>query len=466
MEKQNRAPKKTGPVKNIIPLLIVLIVIFGLPVLFLGYQAKKSGLGWRESLKRITAQRKDSGLDTLQASGKRGAKIDFLSQQQAGASFTEAPLISYVETTDLDGDGLTDLVVSDSRSNTISWIRQYPAGSYTESVLADNLIAPSHTQVADFDGDGDMDVLVGVLGMLFPNNDKIGSVLILENTGNNQFKKHVAAEKIARVSDVRAADLNGDGKKDLAVAQFGYDDGETRWIENKGSWNFESHNLQNLSGPINIETVDIDKDGDTDLVSLVSQEWEEIWCYLNDGKGNFEPKLLFKSSNQDFGSSGIFMCDTDRDGDQDILYTNGDAFDYIPPRGRPWHGIQWLENKGGLNFEFHRICNFLGVSNVRPCDIDGDGDIDLFAVATFNLWDIPESQSFIWLENDGKMNFTEHDISNTPTHLLTLGIADFNNDGLPDMVTGGMHTFPPYDRMGRVTLWMNNGALGQAGKQQ
>jgi hypothetical protein len=55
------------------------------------------------------------------------------------------------------------------------------------------------------------------------------------------------------------------------------------------------------------------------------------------------------------------------------------------------------------------------------------------------------------------MKFTEHDITNSPTHLISLSIADINNDGLPDMITGGMHTFPPFDRMGRVTLWMNNG---------
>jgi hypothetical protein len=246
---------------------------------------------------------------------------------------------------------------------------------------------------------------------------------------------------------------------DLAVTQFGYDDGETRWIENLGNWKFKSHILQNLSGPINVEIVDIDKDGDLDLISLVSQEWEEIWCYINNGKADFQPRLLFKSSNQDFGSSGIFMCDVDKDNDEDILYTNGDAFDYIPPRGRPWHGIQWLENKGDFKFEFHRICDFLGVTNVRPVDIGNDNDMDLLAVSTFNIWDNPESQSFIWLENTGKMQFIKHNITNKPTHLLALDIGDFNNDGLPDMITCGMHTFPPYDRMGRITLWLNNGKL-------
>ncbi len=461
MEKDNKSGKKNNKTfKNLIPFAIVIIVLFGLPLLFLNYQSKKSGLGWKDTLKRITYQKIDNNSDSLAlGNSTTGEKIDFLIPEQAGPEFTEAPLISFVQASDLDRDGLMDIIACDCRSNTVSWIRQYPAGTYTETILADNLIAPAHTQVVDFDNDGDSDIMVAVLGMLFPNNDKIGSVVILENTGKNTFKRHIAAEKIARVSDVRAADLNNDGDMDLAVAQFGYDDGETRWIENLGNWKFESHVLQNLSGPINVEMVDVDSDGDLDIVSLVSQEWEEIWCFLNDGKANFQPKLLFKSSNQDFGSSAISMCDADQDGDQDILYTNGDAFDYIPPRGRPWHGIQWLENKGNLNFEFHRICDFIGVSNIRAADIDNDKDLDLFAVSTFNLWDSPESQSFIWLENKGGMQFITHNISNTPTHIIALDISDFNGDGQADIITGGMHTFPPFDRMGRVTLWINNGKL-------
>ena len=464
MEKDNILGKKNKKTsKSIIPFALVLIVVLGLPLLFINYQAKKSGLGWKDTLKRITYQKRDNSSDSLYLkSGTEGNKIDFLTPVQVGEPFTEAPLISFVKASDLDNDNLMDIIVCDCRSNNVSWIRQYPAGTYTETIIADNLIGPAHAQVVDFDRDGDNDIMVAVLGMLFPNNDKIGSVVILENRGNNTFNKHICADKIARVSDVRAADLDSDGDMDLAVAQFGYDDGETRWIENQGNWVFESHILQNLSGPINVEIVDADSDGDLDIISLVSQEWEEIWCYLNDGKASFQPKLLFKSSNQDFGSSGIFMCDADKDGDEDILYTNGDAFDYIPPRGRPWHGIQWLENKGNLNFEYHRICNFSGAANIRPCDIDNDNDIDLFAVSAYNLWDKPDAQSFIWLENKGNMQFVNHDISNNPTHLISLDIGDFNNDGFPDMITGGMHTFAPFDRMGRITLWINNGKVNEA----
>jgi len=351
------------------------------------------------------------------------------------------------------------VVLCDDKGNFVSWIRQYPAGTYTESVLAGDLIAPAHVQMIDFDMDGDNDLIVAVLGMLFPNNDKIGSVVILENNGRFQFKKHLIVEKIARVSDVRAGDLDNDGDMDLAVAQFGYDDGETRWIENLGNWKFQSHILQYLSGPVNVEIVDIDNDDDLDIISLVSQEWEEIYCYINDGTGQFQPNLIFGSSNQDYGSSGISLYDLDQDMDMDILYTNGDAFDYIPPQGRPWHGVQWLENKGNLDFEFHRLCNFTGASNVRAADIDNDGDIDLFVVSAFNIWEDPESRSFIWLENIGGMQFVKRDISKDPTHLLTCEPGDFNNDGNIDAVTGRMHTYPPFDRMGRITLWLNNGKV-------
>ncbi len=452
-------PKKAKKnLKNSIPYILVILLLIGLPMLFLNYQAKHSGMSWGGVIKRIMTKTGDKEVGPENLSGE---KIDFLNPRPIGQGFTEPPLISHIQVSDLDGDSLLDVLVCDAKSNSINWIRQYPLGTYTETVLSGDLIAPAHVQAIDFDKDGDKDLMVAVLGMLFPNNDKIGSVVVLENNGRCSFSKHIIVEKIARVSDVRAGDLDNDGDMDLAVAQFGYDDGETRWVENLGGWKFRSHILQNLSGPINVEILDIDKDNDLDIISLVSQEWEEIYCYINDGKGVFQPNLLFGSSNQDFGSSGIYISDFDQDGDPDILYTNGDAFDYIPPQGRPWHGVQWFENKGSLKFEFHRICTFTGAYNARPYDIDGDGDLDLFSVSAFNLWDKPESQSFIWIENTGNMQFTRHDITNNPTHIITLELGDFNRDGLMDMVTGNMHTYPPYDRMNRITLWTNNGRFSK-----
>jgi len=346
--------------------------------------------------------------------------------------------------------------VADMLANRVGWIRQFPAGVYTEKWISPVLPAPAHVSVIDIDGDGDLDVLVACMGKLFPSNDKIGSVVILENDGRQNFTPRVIIDHIARVTDVRAADFNGDGRLDLVVGEFGYDDGETRWMENLGNWQFRSHILQSLSGVIHTIPVDIDNDGDMDFVSLVSQEWEELYVFENDGHGNFKSHLVWGSTNEDYGSSGIRLVDLNKDGLVDILYTNGDAFDYLPPRPRPWHGVQWLENKGGFKFEHHSIGLFPGASAAVAADFDGDGDLDIAAVSCYNFWEQPDSQSLIWYENDGKMNFTEHDISHSPTHLISLEAADMNGDGKPDLVSVRMNVYQPFTNDGRVVLWLNH----------
>jgi hypothetical protein len=453
--------RKKARIRNWITLAVILVIIVGVPYAILSYQAGKSGMTIKEVVHRkmIKKEASDAGAASASSIVSEGEKIDFLLREDIGFEYTEKPMISHVIVDDLDEDGLLDVIVSDAKDNFISWIRQYPENVYSETILATELIAPAHVQVFDFDLDGDKDILVAVLGLLYPSNDKIGSIVLLENDGNFNFTSKVIIEKIARVSDVRAGDLDGDGDMDLAVAQFGYDDGETRWLENLGNGEFKTHMLQNLSGPINVEIVDIDEDGDLDIISLVSQEWEEIYCYVNDGTGSFRMKLLWGSDNEDFGSSGIFLYDLNLDGKLDILYANGDAFDYIPPQGKPWHGLQWFENKGNLDFEYHRICDLVGAYSLRPADVDQDGDLDLFAVSAFNLWEDLGAQSFIWLENQGDMQYIKRDITNDPTHLIVMEPGDFNKDGLMDFVTGGMYPYPPFDRMSRVSLWINDGTL-------
>ena len=63
------------------------------------------------------------------------------------------------------------------------WIRQAPRGTFTEQTIA-GVAAPAHAEVVDFDKDGDLDLLVAALGFLFPNNNRVGSVIVLENDGD------------------------------------------------------------------------------------------------------------------------------------------------------------------------------------------------------------------------------------------------------------------------------------------
>jgi hypothetical protein len=360
-----------------------------------------------------------------------------------------------VTVADLDGDRLMDVIACDMVANQVVWLRQATQGTFTESPLGASIDAPAHAEPVDIDRDGDVDVLVASLGVLFPSNARIGAVVVLENTGGGRFTNRVLLREVARVSDVRAGDLDGDGDLDLAVAQFGYDQGETRWMENRGGWQFASTMLQQLSGPINADIVDLDRDGDLDIASLVSQEWEEVHAWVNDGRGRFTPRLIWGSTNDDFGSSWLTTTDLDKDGDADFLYSNGDAFDYAPAGSRPWHGVQWIENRGSLQFVVHRIADFSGASSPQAADIDGDGDLDVVVSSAYNEWDKPAAQSLVWLENDGRMRFALRDVASSPTHLITLAVGDLTGDGKIDLVTGGMHVSRPYNRLSRVTLWAN-----------
>ena len=60
----------------------------------------------------------------------------------------------------------------------------------------------------------------------------------------------------------------------------------------------------------------------------------------------------------------IELADLNQDGKTDILCTNGDAFDndYVSP----WHGVQWLENRGDGFFRAHRIGDLAGAWNEIP----------------------------------------------------------------------------------------------------
>ena len=364
------------------------------------------------------------------------------------------PLVTNLQLVDLDRDGFLDVLYCEARKNTVRWIRQAPRGVFTEQIIAAGIPAPAHVSTGDLNATGRLDVLVASMGQLTPNNELIGAVYVLENLDNRTFRPRVLLERIARVTDVRAANLTAhpDGRLDLVVGQFGYAQGETRWLENLGDWRFESRIVNTQSGCLFTPVADFDGDGALDFAALISQQWEEVHWFRNLGQGRFLDKNAWGSTNEDFGSSGLDVADLNRDGRPDLIYTNGDGFDYASHGHRPWHGIQWLENQAG-RFTFHRVGDLPGAYAPCAADLNGDGFLDLVAVSGFADWSDPKSVSMMAWLNDGRQNFTPVILAHSPIQLVTAAVGDLDGNGIPVIVTGGCHALPPFDRMSSITLW-------------
>ena len=298
----------------------------------------------------------------------------------------EAPAVSFLNVAHShsgQNKSGSDLLLCDMLSGSVNRF-SWNEGKWSNSPIGKRK-HPDHIGACNFDGEGDQDYLVADLGVLKPSDERQGSVTLFRRSADPQsWTPLTIIDGLGRVADAQIADLDGDGDNDFVVAEFGHQQvGRLLWLETvsitQGRPETKLHVIDERHGSIHTPVVDIDGDGDLDLVVLISQEHEAIVAFLNDGHGHFEPRTLFQADSPSFGSSGLELADLDQDGDLDMLFTNGDTLDTMLIQ--PFHGVNWLENTGSLNYTFHQLTALPGAVRAVAGDFDGDGDTDVAAVA-------------------------------------------------------------------------------------
>jgi hypothetical protein len=367
----------------------------------------------------------------------------------------DAVAVANVRALDLDDDGKQDIAASDMSSGHV--LAAFAAKAFDFQSIA-RLRHPAHLEMVDLDRDGVKDLLVADLGSFQPADHDQGAVYWLRRLGDGSHRSVTLASGLPRAADARAADFDGDGDLDIVVAAFGWRrTGSITLLENQTKdWSaptFVAHVIDPRHGAIHVPVTDVNKDGRPDFLVVLAQEHESVIAFINTGKGlGFSARTVYEAPHPNWGSSGIELVDLDRDGDEDVILTHGDTFDDFVVK--PYHGIQWLENRGSYPYTAHSLARMPGAHRAEAADMDGDGDLDIVAAAMIVGDEAnPGLASVVWLEQVRPGMFERHTLeTGTPSH-ATLDLADFDGDGRPDIVVGWFAVASPQPAL--VDLWMS-----------
>jgi hypothetical protein len=216
-------------------------------------------------------------------------------------------------------------------------------------------------------------------------------------------------------------------------------------------------------GTIHVPVADLNGDGRPDFVALISQEHETVVAFLNEGGGRFRAQALWSAPHPGWGSSGIQLVDLDGDGKLDVLYTNGDVLDR-PYLFKPYHGVQWLRNKGGLRFEHRPLTPMYGAHRAVAADLFGTGRPAVVAVSFLPANHFPDrrkrkADAVVVLEQTAPGKFERHSLATVDCDHVTCAVGDLYGTGRPDIVVGNF-TSQATDLP--VTIWKNMGRPGRS----
>jgi hypothetical protein len=310
---------------------------------------------------------------------------------------------------DLDGDDDLDVFFVNAFHPDEVWFND-GSGSFTDSGAQIDDFVDSAGALADFDQDGDLDVMTGAQNRSDPD-----SRLYL-NDGSGTFTASTVRIATGNFVSMAVGDFDADSYPDFAVSNFSSSHGTWAYTnDGEGELGFTGVDFGTLIA-WGVAAGDVDGDSNDDVLIALSGAANQV--RLSDGMGGFETGTDFGDADVD--SFSVALGDFDGDGDLDAAVGNGGGVD----------SHIYMNDGDGVFTDSGQALTVTQPEFAGVADIDADGDVD---VIFSDFANDPGGGARIFL-NDGTGTFSlgQHIAVDFPSR--GFGSGDLNGDGLVDIV--------------------------------
>ena len=288
---------------------------------------------------KITSYKKNDAIAVTDITENTG--LEYRHTENMFVEFNREPLLPHMISSegpalavgDMNNDGREDVFIGASKGSRNGIFVQQINGKFrkelNENMFVDSMYEDVAAALVDVNNDKYADLIIASGGNEFYGTDKYLLPRVYLNDGKAHFTKKEDAftDIYMTASCVVANDFNKDGLIDLFIGgrAMPWDYGQlppSYLLQNDGTGKFTdvtnkyATGLKEIGMVTNANWIDIDKDGDDDLI--VCCEWGGIYVFVNN-KGSFTKKIL---SDKKGWWNFILPFDTDGDGDIDLIAGN------------------------------------------------------------------------------------------------------------------------------------------------